>query len=202
MGVSRDAELGLAELLGSASLFSPETALESQQTDSATKSPSCQTAQNDVRVESRRHYVSQLLPAETERHPFATAAEPRGRCEGWGRGSGGERGGDGQRASREQPDGQTANASFARLLYSYNRYLAVAARVVRRSLKEEHRLVAERRGQQELRFAKWTVSRNPHQQKRLARPEPDRTNGEQWGLTEDGFARNSGRQAGRGQEPG
>ncbi|KAK3303991.1 mitochondrial ATP synthase epsilon chain domain-containing protein [Chaetomium strumarium] len=39
---------------------------------------------------------------------------------------------------------------------TYNRYLAVAARVVRRSLQEEKRLVAERRGQQELRFAKWT----------------------------------------------
>ncbi|KAK4460595.1 putative mitochondrial atp synthase [Cladorrhinum samala] len=39
---------------------------------------------------------------------------------------------------------------------TYNRYLAVAARVVRRSLKEEKRLAAERRGQQELRFAKWS----------------------------------------------
>jgi hypothetical protein len=41
---------------------------------------------------------------------------------------------------------------------SYNRYLAVAARVVRRSLKEEQRLQAERRGQMDLRFAKWQVS--------------------------------------------
>jgi hypothetical protein len=41
---------------------------------------------------------------------------------------------------------------------SYNRYLAVAARVVRRSLKEEPRLKAERRGEMELRFAKWEVS--------------------------------------------
>ena len=40
---------------------------------------------------------------------------------------------------------------------SFNRYLAVAARVVRRSLKEERRLQAERRGEMELRFAKWTV---------------------------------------------
>ncbi|KAL2116325.1 hypothetical protein VTJ04DRAFT_8492 [Mycothermus thermophilus] len=39
---------------------------------------------------------------------------------------------------------------------TYNRYLAVAARAVRRSLKEEKRLQAERRGQQDLRFAKWT----------------------------------------------
>ncbi|GAB1313620.1 ubiquinol-cytochrome c reductase core subunit 1 [Madurella fahalii] len=39
---------------------------------------------------------------------------------------------------------------------TYNRYLAVASRVVRRSLKEEKRLAAERRGQQELRFAKWS----------------------------------------------
>ena len=39
----------------------------------------------------------------------------------------------------------------------YNRYLAVAARVVRRSLKEEQRIKAERRGEMELRFAKWDV---------------------------------------------
>ncbi|PNS14489.1 hypothetical protein CAC42_3775 [Sphaceloma murrayae] len=38
---------------------------------------------------------------------------------------------------------------------TYNRYLAVAARVVRRSLKDDKRLVAERRGEMELRFAKW-----------------------------------------------
>lgn len=41
--------------------------------------------------------------------------------------------------------------------YSYNRYLAVAARVVRRSLKEDKRLAAERRGEMDLRFAKWSV---------------------------------------------
>jgi len=40
----------------------------------------------------------------------------------------------------------------------YNRYLAVAARVVRRSLKEDKRLQAERRGEMDLRFAKWEVS--------------------------------------------
>ncbi|KAG6021880.1 hypothetical protein E4U41_002370 [Claviceps citrina] len=39
---------------------------------------------------------------------------------------------------------------------TYNRYLAVAARAVRRSLKEEHRVAAERRGEMDLRFAKWT----------------------------------------------
>ncbi|KAM7199597.1 Mitochondrial ATP synthase epsilon chain domain containing protein [Rhypophila sp. PSN 637] len=39
---------------------------------------------------------------------------------------------------------------------TYNRYLAVSARVVRRSLKDDLRLAAERRGQAELRFAKWT----------------------------------------------
>ncbi|KAI1813328.1 mitochondrial ATP synthase epsilon chain domain-containing protein [Poronia punctata] len=38
---------------------------------------------------------------------------------------------------------------------SYNRYLAVASRVVRRSLKEDKRLIAERRGESDLRFAKW-----------------------------------------------
>ncbi|OJD12406.1 hypothetical protein AJ78_06997 [Emergomyces pasteurianus Ep9510] len=38
---------------------------------------------------------------------------------------------------------------------TYNRYLAIAARAVRRSLKEEPRLQAERRGQMDLKFAKW-----------------------------------------------
>ncbi|EXJ65783.1 F-type H+-transporting ATPase subunit epsilon [Cladophialophora psammophila CBS 110553] len=38
---------------------------------------------------------------------------------------------------------------------TYNRYLAIAARVVRRSLKEGPRLQAERRGDMDLRFAKW-----------------------------------------------
>jgi hypothetical protein len=41
----------------------------------------------------------------------------------------------------------------------YNRYLAVAARTVRRSLKEDKRLQAERRGEMDLRFAKWEVCR-------------------------------------------
>lgn len=41
---------------------------------------------------------------------------------------------------------------------SYNKYLSVAARVVRRSLKDDKRLQAERRGEMELRFAKWSVS--------------------------------------------
>jgi hypothetical protein len=40
---------------------------------------------------------------------------------------------------------------------SYNRYIAVASRVVRRSLKEEKRIAAERRGESEIRFAKWDV---------------------------------------------
>ncbi|ETS79194.1 hypothetical protein PFICI_09047 [Pestalotiopsis fici W106-1] len=39
---------------------------------------------------------------------------------------------------------------------SYNRYLAVASRVVRRSLKEDKRIAAERRGESDLRFAKWS----------------------------------------------
>ena len=52
-----------------------------------------------------------------------------------------------------------ATLSFQWLMRErYNRYLAVAARVVRRSLKEGPRLQAERRGEMELRFAKWEVS--------------------------------------------
>lgn len=42
-------------------------------------------------------------------------------------------------------------------MHSYNRYLTIAARVVRRSLKEDLRVNAERRGESELRFAKWEV---------------------------------------------
>ncbi|KAJ5497712.1 hypothetical protein LT330_002976 [Penicillium expansum] len=38
---------------------------------------------------------------------------------------------------------------------TYNRYLAIAARTVRRSLKDGPRLASERRGQMDLRFAKW-----------------------------------------------
>ncbi|CAK7202279.1 hypothetical protein SEUCBS139899_005001 [Sporothrix eucalyptigena] len=38
---------------------------------------------------------------------------------------------------------------------SYNRYLAIAGRAVRRSLKEDKRIVAERRGNLDLRFSKW-----------------------------------------------
>ena len=40
---------------------------------------------------------------------------------------------------------------------SYNRYVAIASRVVRRSLKEDKRIAAERRGESELKFAKWEV---------------------------------------------
>jgi F-type H+-transporting ATPase subunit epsilon len=43
---------------------------------------------------------------------------------------------------------------------SYNRYVSIASRVVRRSLKEDKRIAAERRGESDLRFAKWEVSRN------------------------------------------
>ena len=45
-------------------------------------------------------------------------------------------------------------------MHSYNRYISVASRVVRRSLKEDKRIAAERRGESELRFAKWEVSYN------------------------------------------
>lgn len=45
------------------------------------------------------------------------------------------------------------------LRHSYNRYLAIAARVVRRSLKDDIRVQAERRGEMDIKFAKWQVSR-------------------------------------------
>jgi hypothetical protein len=40
---------------------------------------------------------------------------------------------------------------------SYNRYIAVASRAVRRSLQEDKRIAAERRGESEMRIAKWEV---------------------------------------------
>ncbi|KAM0713950.1 hypothetical protein Q7P37_010913 [Cladosporium fusiforme] len=47
------------------------------------------------------------------------------------------------------------SASWKAAGLTYNRYLTIAARVVRRSLKEDLRVNAERRGESELRFAKW-----------------------------------------------
>ncbi|CAK7566587.1 MAG: hypothetical protein SEPTF4163_004535 [Sporothrix epigloea] len=38
---------------------------------------------------------------------------------------------------------------------SYNRYLSIAGRAVRRSLKEDKRIAAERRGNLDVRFSKW-----------------------------------------------
>lgn len=52
---------------------------------------------------------------------------------------------------------KSKSCSRSNVIHSYNRYLAVAARVVRRSLKEDKRIAAERRGEMELRFAKWEV---------------------------------------------
>ncbi|EGR52755.1 hypothetical protein MKX07_005510 [Trichoderma sp. CBMAI-0711] len=50
---------------------------------------------------------------------------------------------------------------------TYNRYLAVAARAIRRSLKEDKRIVAERRAVSELRFATWKNGK-PSETKDLA----------------------------------
>ena len=52
---------------------------------------------------------------------------------------------------------------------SYNRYLAIAARVVRRSQKEDLRVQAERRGEMDLRFATWSVRMLRGRWRRLAR---------------------------------
>ncbi|KAK0386558.1 hypothetical protein NLU13_6393 [Sarocladium strictum] len=38
---------------------------------------------------------------------------------------------------------------------TYNRFLAISARAIRRSLKEDKRIAAERRGEMDLRFARW-----------------------------------------------
>ncbi|KAI5852245.1 mitochondrial ATP synthase epsilon chain-domain-containing protein [Tricharina praecox] len=46
-------------------------------------------------------------------------------------------------------------ASWKAAGFSYNRYLAIAARVIRKSLKEEARVKADRRGPIELKFVKW-----------------------------------------------
>ncbi|KAJ4388366.1 hypothetical protein N0V85_007633 [Neurospora sp. IMI 360204] len=40
---------------------------------------------------------------------------------------------------------------------TYNRYITVASRALRRSLKEDKRILAERRGESaEIKFAKWS----------------------------------------------
>ncbi|KAK9428856.1 mitochondrial ATP synthase epsilon chain-domain-containing protein [Lipomyces doorenjongii] len=39
--------------------------------------------------------------------------------------------------------------------FSYNRYAAIAARATRRALKEDKRILAERRENNEIRGAKW-----------------------------------------------
>ncbi|KAH9883026.1 hypothetical protein J1614_000393 [Plenodomus biglobosus] len=57
-----------------------------------------------------------------------------------------------------EPSQSTASEDETNWSGSYNRYVAIAARVVRRSLNEEKRIIAERRGESELRFAKWEVS--------------------------------------------
>ncbi|KAI5284308.1 hypothetical protein KEM54_001442 [Ascosphaera aggregata] len=48
-------------------------------------------------------------------------------------------------------------ASWKAAGLTYNRYLAIASRAVRNSLKEEKRLAAARRGELDLRFSKWEV---------------------------------------------
>ena len=40
---------------------------------------------------------------------------------------------------------------------SYNQYLAIAARVIRKSLKDDLRIKAERRDNFDLKFTKWQV---------------------------------------------
>ncbi|KAI5292718.1 hypothetical protein KEM55_007569, partial [Ascosphaera atra] len=48
------------------------------------------------------------------------------------------------------------------LSYSYNRYLAIAARAARNSLKEEKRLAYARHGELDLRFAMWQNGKQGH----------------------------------------
>lgn len=80
--------------------------------------------------------------------------------------------------------------------HSYNRYLAVASRVVRRSLKEDKRIAAERRGQQDLRFAKWTVSADETHEGEDCTGKGIRR------CADKGILEFAERQAGRDQEPG
>lgn len=65
-----------------------------------------------------------------------------------------------RRDEEERGSGNEGRKRTQRLIgqHSYNKYLSVAARVVRRSLKDDKRLAAERRGEMELKFAKWNVS--------------------------------------------
>ncbi|TQS34819.1 hypothetical protein Golomagni_04784 [Golovinomyces magnicellulatus] len=42
---------------------------------------------------------------------------------------------------------------------TYNKYLSIAAQAVRRSLKDEKRIIAEKRGEMNLKFATWKDGR-------------------------------------------
>lgn len=42
---------------------------------------------------------------------------------------------------------------------TYNKYLSIAAQAVRRSLKDEKRIMAEKRGEMNLKFAAWKDGR-------------------------------------------
>ena len=73
---------------------------------------------------------------------------------GWGRR--GERGHT-QKKTMQLQDKPSANTASQN--HSYNRYIAVASRALRRSLKEDKRILAERRGEAaDIKFAKWSVS--------------------------------------------
>lgn len=91
--------------------------------------------QNDFRLEASRSYVCLLPPAMTPGVAGSGRALPA------------------KRRKRE---------AFAnRESRSYNKYLTVAARAVRKGLKEEHRLASERRGQTDLKFSNWEVGPPP-----------------------------------------
>lgn len=101
--------------------------------------------------------------------------------------------------SHPQLDSSTTRRSPTRRAdrsHSYNRYLAIAARAVRRSLKDDKRIAAERRGEMELRFAKWSVCHDPGSQPLSPRSTPanctSRQNGKQGEVKDLGAANTAG----------
>lgn len=59
--------------------------------------------------------------------------------------------------------------------FTYNRYLAVAARTVRRCLKDEHRIKADRREQLDLKFSRWSNGKQGEAQSLVQAQQQQRT---------------------------
>lgn len=137
--------------------------------------------QNDVCVESRWPLVSQFQIRHPKTHTGRAGKEEETRAR------------KATHSARHHIAGLRRRDADNFDLFRYNRYLSIAGRAVRRSLKEDKRIAAERRGNLDVRFSKWQVS-NQLQPLNASQKRPKATRR----LTLNGI----GWQAGRGQEPG